>query len=90
MANSLEKWRKQIDKTDEELIKLLAKRFKITAKIGKLKRKLGLKPCDKQRESRMFKQRMALAGKLNLNTDMVIRVFKSVMKVVKKNHKKSS
>jgi len=49
MKNRLENLRKQIDKIDESIVILLAKRMEIVKKVGKLKKKRSLPPLDNKR-----------------------------------------
>ena len=42
--------RNQIDTLDDELILILAKRFEVTARVGKLKAEKGLDSVDETRE----------------------------------------
>lgn len=87
-ALNLKKIRKQIDKVDKRLVKVLAKRFEITKKVGIFKKIHNLPPLDKEREKIVFSKREKLAIKLNLNPKLVKRIFKLIIEEVKKNHKK--
>lgn len=51
---SIEKLRKEIDKTDGMLIDAFAKRMEISAKIAKIKKENGLPVSDAQRESELL------------------------------------
>ncbi len=48
MDSLLADWRKQIDKIDEELINVLAKRINIVREIGKYKKENGIPPLDEK------------------------------------------
>lgn len=43
-------YRKQIDEIDEQLVKLLADRFKVTQKVGEYKKLNNLRAVDPDRE----------------------------------------
>ena len=54
--------RKEIDKTDDELVKLLSHRMKIAAEIGKYKRENSLPVLDIERERELLGRVGNLAG----------------------------
>lgn len=83
----LETLRKKLNKTDEKLVKVLAERFSITEEVGNYKKKNNIKPIDKKREAKVFKTKRALAKKLGVNPDLVEKLFKEIIKEVRKNHK---
>lgn len=86
--SSLKNLRRQLDKIDEKLLKILAKRFEITKKVGIYKKKKNLPPLDREREKEIFKQRKLLAKKLNLSPRLIKQIFRLIIKKVKENHKK--
>jgi chorismate mutase len=59
--------RKQIDKADEKLLKLLAERKNIIEKIGEFKRDNNLTVLQLNRWDEVLKNRLKLAEELNLN-----------------------
>ena len=85
---NLKDLRSQINKVDKELIKILAKRFALTKKVGSLKKKHNLKAQDKKREFDIFKQRKIWAKKENLNPSLVEKILKLIIKEVRRNHQK--
>ena len=54
--STLEELRKQIDKVDKEIMKLLEERIRICRRIAKCKLKLGLPLEDPQREKLVLKR----------------------------------
>ncbi|GIU81151.1 MAG: chorismate mutase [Acidobacteria bacterium] len=52
---SLDDWRREIDKIDMQIVKLLNRRAEICKKIGKLKQELGLPVIDLERERTIVK-----------------------------------
>jgi chorismate mutase/prephenate dehydrogenase len=58
--------RKEIDKTDRAILKLLSKRMKLVRKIGKIKRKYGMRIVDRKREKEILSRLEVDAKKFNL------------------------
>ncbi|MCK4782043.1 chorismate mutase [Candidatus Parcubacteria bacterium] len=79
--------RQQIDKTDKQLFKVLAKRFALTQKVGEYKNKYNLKPQDKKREKQVFTQREEWAKEFELDSVLAKGLFKLIIKKVCQNHK---
>ncbi len=76
----LEKFRKQIDKIDCQIINLLSKRTKISKKVGDYKKKNNLKLQDKKREALIFKKIETLSKKYNINKNYINKLFKLILK----------
>ncbi|HEX8090701.1 MAG TPA: chorismate mutase [Blastocatellia bacterium] len=51
---SIERWRKEIDDIDEELIRLLNKRSECAIELGRIKRELGLSIYSPDRETQVI------------------------------------
>lgn len=51
---SIERWRKEIDSIDDELIRLLNERSKCAIELGRIKRELGLPIYSPDRESEVI------------------------------------
>jgi len=79
----IEKLRKQIDKVDSELIKVLAKRFKITSRVRLLKIENNLPIEDKGRELKIMDKVEKIAKKSKLNPEPVKEILKLIIKEVK-------
>lgn len=52
----MEKFRKEIDKIDSEIARLLEKRFEICSEIGDFKSKNNIETEDKSREKEIFEK----------------------------------
>jgi len=90
MPESLQKMRSKIDKIDQELTKILAKRFAVAKKVGQYKAKHQLPSQDKTRERQMFLQRKDWAKQYGLSPILVENIFRLIIKkVVKDNAKKT-
>ena len=86
--NELKKYRKSIDNLDSQLLKVLAKRFKVTQKVGEYKAKHNLSATDKKREKELLLDRRSLAKKLGIDQNLASQLFKSIIYYTKKNHKR--
>jgi len=75
MFMSLEKYRKEIDKIDSKISKLLNQRFKVVKQVGKFKQKNSIKVTDKSRESQVLKK---------FKKQEIKEVFKTIIKQAKK------
>jgi chorismate mutase len=78
--------RLKIDEIDEELVKLLASRFRVTEKVGKLKAQNLLQPTDLVREAHQVSRYRNLALENSINPEVVVAVFRLVIDEVVKNH----
>ncbi|HJO12200.1 MAG: chorismate mutase [Gammaproteobacteria bacterium] len=78
--------RVEIDRIDRELIALLAKRFALTHRIGKLKAASNLNPVDPAREALKLEEIRALCEQHQLNPQLVTSLFTQIMEEVVKKH----
>ena len=62
MAVKLDEWRREIDHLDNELVKLLFKRFGLTKKIRRYKKANNLPVMDKLREKRILQEKIGSSG----------------------------
>ena len=69
--NSLEKWRKEIDVIDKQLLELLAQRTAIVRKVGKYKKEKKIKPLDEERWNEVLNHKLAQAKTLKLPKNMI-------------------
>ncbi len=76
--NKLDDWRKQIDRVDASIIKLLAKRFSIVEKIGKYKKENQLSSLDKHRWDMLLTENLNLAKSHNLSKDFIKKLFNTI------------
>ena len=73
-------YRKQLDKIDSQVIKLLEKREKISKKIGQYKKKNKIKVQNKSREKQILKK---------LNKNYLKHIFKIIMRNSREIQRKS-
>lgn len=85
---NLKELREKIDKTDRELVKILAERFVLTKEVGEYKKSRNLKALAKKREVQIFKKREKWAKELDLDPILIKKIFTMVIKEVKENHRK--
>ena len=78
--------RQEIDHVDEQIILLIAKRFKATAQVGELKAKHGLEPVDLSREQMQRQRYSRLARENNVCEETINRIFRTLIKAVVSNH----
>ncbi|MDC1436569.1 chorismate mutase [Gammaproteobacteria bacterium] len=79
--------RNQIDTLDDELILILAKRFEVTARVGKLKAEKDLDSVDETREKQKLIDLRARAEEKALNPEFVLSLFKMIFAEVVENHR---
>ena len=71
------KYRKEIDKIDNRIMKLVEKRLDSARKIGIYKKKHGLKIIDKKREKEVLQDRIK---KSKLSKDFTKKLFSVIIK----------
>ncbi|MCL4339486.1 chorismate mutase [Patescibacteria group bacterium] len=76
----LNKFRKEINKIDAKILKLLARRFLIANKIKDIKKKEKLPIRDQKREEEIFLEINILSKQLNLNPVFTKEMFKKIIK----------
>ncbi|MDT0594690.1 bifunctional chorismate mutase/prephenate dehydrogenase [Glaciecola petra] len=77
---ALNEYREKIDELDQELVKILAARQKITAKVGAVKRANSQAIYVPEREASMIASRRAQAEALDLSGDLVEDVLRRMMR----------
>ena len=83
----LQALRDKVDMIDDEVVKLLAKRFEVTAEIGQLKVRKSLDPIDTNREADQIRRYEQLAAKNGLNPEVLVNVFRIVIDEVVRKHR---
>lgn len=83
----LQSLRAEVDDVDAKVVDLLASRFHITTKIGKLKALHALDATDPHREATQEARFRDLAQRSGLNPDLVVRLFRSIIDEVVSNHR---
>ena len=76
---SIEDWRAEIDQIDDHLLRLLNTRARLAAKIGQVKRAVGLPLSDEERE-RQVVQRMQTGNKGPLDDGAVMKLFECIIR----------
>lgn len=80
---SLEDLRKKIDKTDAEIVKLIAERVRIAREIGREKQKEGKQIEDISREKKVIEHVTRIAGEESLNQAGIEAIYRQIMMVTK-------
>ena len=62
MVEDLHEWRSEIDSVDNEIMKLLCKRFEITKKIRRYKKANDMLVMDKAREEHIIQEKTGSSG----------------------------
>lgn len=86
--NYLKKLRKEIDKIDVELVKILAKRFKIARQIRQYKKTNKLPLIDKKRENYILETKIKLAQRLKLDSNLIKDIFMLIFKKTREKRNK--
>lgn len=77
---TLRKERGRIDAIDSRIIRLLSKRIRIARRIGKLKKKKGLKICDMEREKEVIEHAKRMIKDTGLDEKFVEMLFRDIIK----------
>ena len=76
---TIEDWRVEIDKIDEELLRLLNERARLAVSVGESKRVAGLGVADREREREVV-VRACRANAGPLDDEAVARLFRAVIR----------
>lgn len=82
----LNRLRGSIDNMDSALIHLLAERFKVTQRVGRLKATAGLPPADPDREARQIARLRALAADAELDPEFAEKFLTFIVREVVRHH----
>ena len=72
---TIEKLRNEIDKIDEQIIKLLSDRMGKVKKIGEIKNKIGKSKLDINRFNKLLKKRIELGKRYELTKDLITKIW---------------
>jgi len=89
MENPLEKLREEIDEIDNEIIALIAKRFRVVAAIGKVKKEKNIPPLDEKRWEKVVEKITQKAKENNVPVELVEKIYKEIHHTalsIEKNH----
>jgi chorismate mutase len=70
--------RQEIDLVDQFLLKTLAKRMEVSAKIGEYKKQHGLPPLDEKRWQKVLSSILEAAQDIDLNQDFVKEIYEII------------
>jgi len=79
LMDELERYRKQVDRVDELILKALAERAKICRAIGEVKKKRGMPVRDVSRENEVYKIVMEKSVEFGLDPLQVEAVFREIV-----------
>ena len=71
--------RADIDRLDQEILKILKQRIRITEEIGKIKKTNSLDIIDKQRESEILSNLLAAGENLEIEDDFIISLWRQII-----------
>jgi chorismate mutase len=77
--NTLDELRRDIDRVDEVLVRLLNERARRVCEIGRLKRELGIEVYQPDREKDVLRHVRAIASEGPLGPDAVARLFERII-----------
>jgi len=83
----IDRLRKEIDSVDSQILKLIAKRMKISKKIGAWKKKNSMKVVDLQRERKVLDKISQKARRLRVDSHLSRKLFKLIMIESRKQQK---
>ena len=83
----IDRLRKEIDRVDSQILKLIAKRMKAAKKIGIFKKKNNMKIVDLKREKELLSKISSKAKRLRLNNIFTTNLFKTIIKESRKQQK---
>lgn len=75
---NLEGLRRQIDQWDDELLRTLGNRMKISEKIGRYKKEQNITILQPNRWNEILQDRLAKGSKLGLSEEFIIKLFKDI------------
>ena len=75
----LDDLRRDIDRVDEGLVRLLNERARYVCEIGRLKKRLGLEVYQPDREQDVFNRVRQMAAEGPLSPDAVARLFERIV-----------
>ncbi len=77
---NLKEIRKQLDKLDNELIKILAKRTSLIPEVAKYKKENNIPRYQPEREKEIINKKIKLAKKYKINSELIEKIFKLIIK----------
>ena len=77
--SEIQKFRKQIDQIDDQILNALGERVKICRAIGAAKKKRGLAVKDTSRENEVFRRLKEKSVKFGLDSGQVEAVYREIV-----------
>ena len=89
---TLDDLRRDIDRVDEVLVRLLNERARCVCEVGRLKKETNMEVYQPDREKQVLAQVRASATKLAgpLNADAVVRIFERVMDEARRSERRAA
>ena len=84
----LETLRKKIDRVDKRIVKQIAKRMRLSERVGKFKYANAISCSNPEREKEVIATKRTLAKKKNVNPSLIEDIFKKIIKESNKVQKK--
>ena len=78
MDDRLQSLRSDIDRIDDQLLRLLAERMDLSAQMGRLKRELHLQPLQPRRFQQLLTRLKAQGADIGLSADFVERLWQVI------------
>jgi chorismate mutase len=76
--NTLDDVRIEIDATDKEIIKLIAKRIELVKEVATIKHELQLPALDSTRWQKVIESRIQLGKELELSEELIIKIYDAI------------
>ena len=76
--NTLEKLRSEIDKIDQELIDIMARRMQVVEEIGKYKKANSITILQLKRWNQVIRERVKSGEQLGLSREFVLKLLEAV------------
>lgn len=84
--DTLDELRKSIDNIDNAIVAMLAERFRVTNRVGRLKAANGLPAKDHEREAAQYQRIDELARQYGLDPEVASAVLATVIAAVVEKH----
>ena len=76
---TLDELRRDIDRVDEVLVRLLNERARCACEVGKLKKELGIEVYQPEREKQVIQHVRSIASEGPLGPDAIARLFERII-----------
>jgi chorismate mutase len=80
MTQQLQKYRKEIEELDTQIIELLGRRFHMVAEIQKIKEVEGMPPVDEDREAQLQALYENEAIQKGLDPELIQAIFEKIIR----------